>query len=267
MSGDVFGALLRAAGPLAAPRAAEPADPFELGVESSVAAVDGPAVPAESVASAPLVSGPVEASAASALALATAAAAAQPGVLRAEPAARRPPLPAAPPAAGDAAIHPAVQAALRWVRADPLGAESVVVSPPAAVSQSQVVLPQPLAATPVRREPPLSHAEPLPASSDRPSRGAELETAPEAPRLRRIERDERVAAALPQRRVEAPVPAGEAGVEVSIGSIHVTIEAPPAPPRAAPPATAATAAPPQRQPAAPRPASRNGFARNRLPRL
>ena len=275
---DYFGALLRSAGAapadgLARRRALQPMAPLgdaaahesleqfvEIEAPASVAAVAGaPLSPEPPMRPPPSIDPdvPPTRDAAPARQSSTVRPAAQ-GEAAASPA-------AAWPAGDEAPVHPLVEAALRWVRAD---ASAVAPRPTEPLSAPQMELGEPASTTLLRAAP---AAPPLP---DPPP---QEETTPR--RAKRSEPIRAVPVAVGELDLDAPrpTPAGSgvvaatdalprapspAQVDVSIGTIHVRVDAPPAP-------RPVTPAPPPlaRPPAAGRDSTRSSLSRSRLPRL
>lgn len=171
----------------------------------------------------------------------------------------------APHRATAAGLHPVVQAALRWVTADPaLRPSSAHTAPP------------PVAEPPVRPvqtvEQPAVTRQPLTRTAT-PSRAERLDATP-VPAAQASEpraawpRPTAVSREAPSARIEAPARAASAAPkadaqsapEVHIGSIHLTVDAPrPAQPPAAPPARPVS--PSRSAPA------RSAYLRSRAPRV
>ena len=277
---DYFGALLRSAGAVpadATARATPPdtADLFEQELEVEVATESvAAAQPAESPpAIEPASHTPTEATPASP-----------------EPREVRRSEPVKSPLTGPALdeVHPVVRAALDWVAADPEGGERAVSevhehargSDPAPRRQSPPVVSQPArTARPAAADVTVAAAATQPVRTERP---------PQSPPLPRIEVE---AEPAPQRQAAVPphpsavreldfklprasrtrqdaiktiddaVPGPQDRTEVSIGTIHVRVDAP------APRVVAQPAQPPQRPPQPAPPADRGGFSRSRLPRV
>jgi hypothetical protein len=158
-----------------------------------------------------------------------------------------------------AAMNPVVRAALRWVAADP-GNLAGAPAPGVASPSANVDPRQPAQRTETRalaversgRRSPIDPAVPaLHRAGPAPRQVApqmDLSPAPRSPRMATREEVAREARGDAQR------------VEVSIGTIHVRVDAP------EPRVVAQPAAPPPRPAPAP-PAERSGFSRCRLPRL
>jgi hypothetical protein len=268
MSHDYFGALMRSSGLGAA---ATGVDPGGLEVDASPAAAElpsptgwnepvspaaampmaaVPAVPATTAAPvvpAPLHIEPVEAGPADAVVVASAAVAARPDAAQA------------------ATGHAMVDAAMRWVAADPR-------QPPHAVHEAPLRPPRPLARAPVDGTRPAAQQDtapdrPQPGPEPRPElvvdRSAETSFPDPTPLPERETRPNVLAWPRPARATApssampptAPL-AREDRIEVSIGAIHLRVDAPAA-------QTVAHAAPP---PAAEPPAGASPFARGALSR-
>jgi hypothetical protein len=182
------------------------------------------------------------------------------------PARSTPAMPSAALFGPQAALHPAVRSALQWV-ADgpdpPPSRAAEAAAPPAAASlHDHRPASQSLAAA-SRVEPPAMHmSEPLEVERPAPRVHAKG-LAPEPPSI-----GHDMALAWPTSRpqqaamnsADPDAPPGEQRVDVSIGTIHVRVEAPP-------PRVTAQATPPAARQAPPRPAQRSAFARCRLPRI
>lgn len=163
----------------------------------------------------------------------------------------------------DDEVHPVVRAALQWVAADPGPAERAVPE----VAEVRLASDPPPRPLPAATQPtrtlrpeqirPLSRIERE--SEPRPERPSEIQ--PHRSPARELD------LSLPHARLEAvaasesPPPAPQDRIEVSIGTIHVSVDAPPAPRAVVQPA------PPLQRPQTTRAAPRSGFARSRLPRF
>jgi hypothetical protein len=265
---DYFGALFRATGLAGRPVAAAPAlreVDVEVPVAGDAAVAEAPTDPrgaspasAANPSSAAVPSHPPTAAATPVGAAATGAADAVAGPARApaavghadaakaEPAttdAADAPAPIDLPAPSEVVSHPAVQAALRWVAADPQG--------------------QPQA--PLQRPDPARSALATPAgrsSSPVPAIAATSAIAESPTRVDTIGAPPRVAASARAAPFDRPPrrPDDEPAVEVSIGSIHLRVDAPAAPQTTTRAAAAAA-------PAAPPSAARSGLARRALRRI
>lgn len=269
---DYFGALLRAAGALAAPMsmptsppAAAPGDDLveqDFEVQAGVPGEPTPdrAVPAhEALAAPPPAAAPHADEPVHRAAVAPEPPAAPAAVPDAPPAVA----PAAPsPRPGDAALaHPMVRAALRWVAADQ-----------ALPAQAQAALPTHAAAFARARSlaeagPVFAPAQPLVASAADADRPPALPARPQT--ARETGEIELTLPAAPRRAgegVAAPRPAvaPTRGIDLHIGTIHVAVDAPP--PRTVQPVQPVQPPAPVAPPA-PRAAERSGLSRSRLPKL
>lgn len=187
------------------------------------------------------------------------------------------PMPVAQPMLADDPVHPAVRAALQWVAADPARPGRVASDKPMVQAGAEALQQQARATTTTTsmpREPrrpslqprPWPAIEPRPQGSDDAVPGVLGRVATPAHPASSQEPDlalprgsrahgEADAVRLP------PAPAAQDRVEVSIGTIHVRVDAPPPPPAVVQPA------PPRERPQTAPAAARSGFARSRLPRI
>ena len=273
---DYFGALLRSAGAVPADLAARAtptgtADLVEQEVEVEVGAAPESVAPAKGF----------ELNSAAQSATEAAPASPEPREARRSEPVRSP---FARPALDE--VHPVVRAALEWVAADPEREERAaseapepevasdpaprrqlppVASQSARTAAADVTLAaaatQPVRTVRPRQAPPLPRidheAEPAPdrqtAAPSPPSPVRELDfTLPRASRTRLDV----------IKTIDDAAPGPKDRIEVSIGTIHVRVDGPPAPRVVAQPAQA-----PQRPPQPERPADNSGFARSRLPRV
>lgn len=268
---DYFGALLRSAGALPADARARSApsapdhDPFEQAFEQMVE----PAVPGFG---ADADTAPVQHAQAGWMPAADASAAAQ-GRQAPHQSGSAPstvPLPSGP--ANDAGLHLAVQAALRWVAADPAvqaGSGDVADSRPLPALHGPV--PASLSRANLQHERYMTAAPPSPQAGDSAAAAPSAAARP-LPRAVAVPRggNPGASAALAWQDAARPAPAAPAPtrsahaarddrVEVSIGSIHVSVDAPPAP-------RAVLQSAPLPRPGPAQQAPRSDFARSRLPR-
>lgn len=271
---DYFGALLRSAGAL--PGTGQP--PARVGPTRATAAdtafeqvgeVEAP--PAPSAGPAAAASSAVEpgrdaAPRANSTATETAAQSLPPPTRPATPSLPTRHREPAPTADAETTVHPLVHAALRWVRAD---ASTGDEAPRARATGFPAQPGADAFAPPV--------ATPSASPDDAPGPDARLQPAPSVAPASFIVATPgpTLDLALPrtapvpmsQRRVDGgarsePQPPAPPHIELSIGTIHVSVDAPP-PPRPA----AQTIAPAPRPPAPPRSAPRSALSRSRLPRF
>ena len=164
-------------------------------------------------------------------------------------------------------VHPVVRAALQWVAADPVPAARVVPASasPQAPSEPLPQEPLPSVASPSARTVRLQPFQPATRIENDDARPLQMPTAearrPSLPRETNPAQPQANRAcpevvAITEPRVFSP----NDRVEISIGTIHVAVDAPPAPRVTAQPV------PPTRRPQPASPTPRSGFSRARLPR-
>jgi hypothetical protein len=271
---DYFGALLRSAGavPVGATARATPtatADLIEQEVELEVGAAESVAValsPEKPAGIEPAPHRPTEATPAPP-----------------EPRQARRSEPASSPFTRPE-VHPVVRAALEWVAADPESGErdvSEVYEPERASDQAPRRQLPPVVSQSARTARPAAADVTLTAAATEPVRAERRRQAPPLPRVEHEPAPERQTAAqhlspvreldftLPRdsrrrpdaiKTIDDVAPGPLDRTEVSIGTIHVHVDAPA-------PRVVVQPAQPQRSPQPARPADPSGFSRSRLPRV